>query len=246
MSNLIEAVPGTSSLLPIVLVLISNNEFTKIFPWQNIFAIAALLVFPVGWLALQVEGFILTFLWGRYENEPPMKHLRHSIEVEDKGNGKYTVYLDKVLPASYPNKVIHCQCQQEFDKLFDPFKILKYLPLSYRKKQEKKKEIPPYVENIENILFFKEEAYSSYIREVVKYWHISLASALGFIYGLIIAFGIFLIFNGFGVYGWAVIVTFVIILLTIAGIQSHFRKKEAIANEYLLLKLKVPTKTEVN
>lgn len=238
MPSLIEAVPGTSFLLPIFFVLISNSKFTKYFPLQNTLAVIALLVFPVGWLALQIESFLLIYVRGRYEKEPVIRYIRKNIIIEKTEKGEYKINFNKVIPDIYPNKIITCD-QKEFEELFDPYKILKRIPFSYRRRQETKKEKLPYVENIENMIFFNEKA-SNYIRELHKYWHITFASALGFINGLIIAFGIYLIFNGFIIYGMAIIYVFIFTILLVGAVNSYLRKREAISNEYLVIRLNIP------
>lgn len=215
----------------------------SIFPLGNLIAITAVLVFPVGWLVLQVEGFYLTWR-GRYEKELTIKYVRKNITDQIK-NGKHEVDLSKIVSSSdYPNRIICCECGQEYDRLFDPFKFLKYIPCSHRRKQEREKITPPYVEGIENLIFFHEQAHSGYIRELFRYWHISFASAIGVVCGGIIASGVYLIVTdlGYSTYGWIIVFTLLGILLFIAGIQSYFRRREAIANEYLRLKLLIPQK----
>jgi uncharacterized membrane protein len=245
MADLIEAVPGTWFLLPVVgTLLFPLRQFIESagVHVEHVLGIAALLAIPVGWLALQAEGFGLSYQ-GRYEDQPTMRHLRNHIKFTPGNEGKHTVDLSEVLGGVYPNTTITCGCQQEFDKLFDPFKILEGWPCSFRKKQHNEKWDLPYVENVENMIFFSKEAYSAYIREMIRYWHVALASVIGLIFGLGIAAGIWLMFLPL-MFGWGMFVVsfLVLVLLALAAVQTSFRKKEAVANESLLLRLMVPVK----
>lgn len=237
MPRFIEAVPGTAFLASIVWYLAS----TEVFPLTNIFAVAALLVFPVGWILLNIQGFALTYLYGRYENEPVMKHIRKNIKLRKMDGGKsYYIDLSKVLPPSYEKRTITC-CRQEYEKLFDPFKKLRYFPWSYRRKQEKNKEEPYYVENVENVTYFSEKLWSSYMREIIRYWHISTSSGIGFLFGLLVTGELFIILSWKShLLGYALLVFTLGVLIIFSGFQSHFRRKEAIANEFLFIKLVVP------
>jgi len=239
MARFIEAVPGTAFLLPIVWYLVSMGSF----PVQTVIAIAAFLVFPMGWILLNIQGFMLAYR-GRYENEPIMGYIRGKINVESIDGGKrYYIDLSKVLPKSFRKRTITC-CKQEYEKIFDPFRILRCFPWSFRRKQEKnRKKKPYYVENIENITYFSKEVFSSYIREVVRYWHISTSSGLGFLFGILVTGELFAILNEqFSRYLFGIIsLGFTIgILLFFTALQSHLRKREAIANEFLLMKLLIP------
>jgi hypothetical protein len=237
MPDLIEVVPGTCLLFPVVCVLFVCARV----PIQYVLGIAALLAVPVGWLALQIEGFWLSYR-GRYEKESTMKHIRRHITFERGSEGKRTVDLSKILGSSFPNTVIACENQDEFDRLFDPFRRLKRCPRSFRKQQQSEGCDLPYVENIENLIFFSKEAHSRYIRELVRYWHIGVASIIGLSFGTVIAIGTWLTIQpSKWILGTLILVVSVAILLGLSFAQTVLRKKEALANEYLLLKLMVPS-----
>lgn len=238
MPSIPEAVPGTIFLVPIVYLLVTNESFIATFPIEAILTLAALFAFPVGWLCLNLQGLYLAYRHGRYENEPVMSYIRKHIQVK-KENGKYTIDLDQVLPPEFERRSIAC-CQQEFDKLFDPFKTLRCIPFSFRKRQSEREVTLFYVENVENITFFSPKVPSQYIREIIGYWHIAYSSGIAVILGLICGIGLYFFLGG-NVLG-IVPAIFVAVFLTMTGglVQPHLRKKEAIANEYLLVKLLVP------
>lgn len=238
MPNLTEAIPGTTFLVPIVYFLVSNESFIRTVPIERVLAVATLLVLPVGWLFLNLQGLMLAYFFGRYENEPVMKHVRKNIGFEEK-DGKFTVNLDKVLPECFNRRSISCS-QQEFDKLFDPFKKLRDFPLSHRRRQSENGENVYYVENVENITYFSPNMPSSYIREVVRYWHISTASGIAAFLGLICGIHINGLLQGNVLSVVLILIIIGVLIVTGGVIQPYFRKKEAIANEYLIIRLLVP------
>jgi hypothetical protein len=191
-----------------------------------------------------------------------LKFLRSRIEHLDNNNGTYTVNLSRVIPknktTTFTSKIT--LTKEEFEDIFDPYKQLKNSRIlhwnSFRKKQEENREKVPFVEHIEDLFFFEDQGLADFIRSAVDNYHTYKATAYSFILGFIFALGITLASNPS--FYWATIpqipaqldmykfvglvICLIVFIISIfaAWRQSDLRLKEAIANWYLLLRLKVP------
>ena len=189
--ELVEAVVGTAFLSPVVYTAV---VFCGLDP-QIVIALAAVLALPIGWLMVTFERFLFT-LRGRYESYLPMKFIRNSIEVTYTKDDKQKIDLKKIMPKDEKLKVTDNLIldKKDFDLLFDPYKelnksrILFWKP--FRFKQHLKKEKLPFVENIENILFFFENPdLAEFIRGAVINFHTYLAAFYALVIGCLFSIG---------------------------------------------------------
>jgi len=262
--DIVEAVVGTLFLLPLVSTAIL---FCGCEPSQ-VLAIAAILTLPAGWLVFTFHRYIFTYN-GRYEPFDTMELVRGRIKVEETESGTYEIDLSDVLRASN-DRTTKIKCNKaELETIFDPFKDLEKTKIRccipYRSTQKEEKGLF-YVESVENMLFFhNSQGLAEFIRSAAANFHTYAAAKWAFIWGLVASFGMLLIYNStsFPRIGDFLIVTGGTIknsltqatiacvgILILAGVafilvhatikQSKLRLKEAIANEYLLIKLMMP------
>ena len=257
--DIVEAVVGTAFLSPIVFSAIVACNL----PPEPVIAMAAVLALPMGWLAFTFERFIFTFK-GRYEHFPFLEFIRDRITLEKKDTDAYIINIENVSPADkkdkLPKKII-CD-DKDFELLFDPYKSLKCSKIlwwkSFRRKQKHDRNILPFVENIENMMiFFDNPGLADFIRSAVAHYHMYLAAAYAFILGLLFSVGITMILNVEAFLtipsllqqidvprftGMVICGIILLILVWITVKQSRLMLKEAIANEYLLVRLRIPEK----
>jgi hypothetical protein len=255
--DVVEAIVGTVFLSPVVFAAVigcSQNPSVVI-------SIAAVLALPVGWLILTFSRFVFTFR-GRYEHFPTMKFMRGLVDITvDDKTKSYIINLGNALP---PKKKENCSSirlvlnETDFEALFDPFKSLAKSRIlfwkSYRAKQEDEKEKIPYVENIEDMIFFEDQELADFIRSAAANYHTYLAAGWALLFGLLFSIGLTLSMNAdafnkiqpalqaitlVNSMGIAVCTGVVLFLIWATARQSRLRKNEAIAHEYLMIRLKL-------
>jgi len=195
-----------------------------------------------------------------------LEFIRNLVEVEKLGTDKWKVNLENVLPKYGKTKSTTLTLNdEEFNLLFDPYKsldrrrILLWKP--FRHTHQYNGNNLPYVENIEDIFFFDNPGLAEFIRSAIANYHTYLAALYAFILGILFSFGFVLLCNpgtfleipsilnqiNLSQVGSqeiiqfiGIIICFLILLILMWGtkIQSKIRRKEAIAHEYLLIRLK--------
>jgi len=255
--DIVEAVVGTVFLSPVVFAaVIWCNQDPSV-----VISIAGVLALPIGWLIHTFSRFIFTFR-GDYEHFPTMKFVRKRIKVAwDLDKKQCTVDLAEALPQSRKGGNLATRLvisANDFKMLFDPYESLKKSKVpffkSYRAKQEKEKEELPYVENVENMFFFDAAGLAGFIRSAATNYHTYLAVGWAALFGVLFSLGLTLslsadafnrilpalqaitLMNFIGVLVCAGVVLF---LVWAAVRQSRFRKNEAVANEYLMIRLRL-------
>lgn len=197
-----------------------------------------------------------------------MEFIRNRAKVEKTDANTYRIDLGEVIPKDKKDKLSNTLTltASDFDLLFDPFKSLAQSKIlywkSYRGKQQHSRLKLPYVENIEDMIFFEDQGLADFIRSAITTYHTSLAAVYAFLLGLLFSSGFTLALNPEVFFEFLAILTqinvtqihftrlagivvcagilFVLIWTTIK--QSRLRRKEAIAHEYLLIRLRVPEK----
>lgn len=263
MVEIAEAVVGAAFLSPIAF---SAIAFCSL-PAEPVIAMAAVLALPLGWLAFTFERFLFTFK-GRYEHYPTMEFIRSRAKVEKLDDNAYRIDLGRIIPKDKEDKLSRTLIlkEEDFDLLFDPFKSLKQSKIlfwkSHRGKQQHSSLKLPYVENIEDMIFFEDQGLADFIRSAIATYHTSLAAVYAFLLGLLFSSGFTLAVNPKVFSEFLTILTqinitqidftrlagvvvcagvlFVLIWATLK--QSRLRRKEAIAHEYLLVRLRVQEK----
>lgn len=257
MVDVVEAVVGTVFLSPVVFAaVVGCNQNPSV-----VISIAAVLALPLGWLVLTFSRFIFN-LRGRYEHFPQLKYIRERVEVKwDPTTERYKVDLDKALPQSKKENGFATKLEidkNDFNMLFDPFRGLEKsrIPFyeSHRAKQTKENENLPYVENIEDMFFFDDKGLGEFIRSAAANYHTYLAVGWALLFGLVFSIGLTLYLNAdafnkiqpsfqaitpVNSIGIAVCTGVMLFLVWAAIRQSRLRKNEAIAHEYLMIRLKL-------
>jgi len=261
MVDIMEAVAGTVFLSPVVFAAVIGCG-------QNpsvVISIAGILALPVGWLVHTFSRFCFTFK-GRYEHFLTMQYVREKVTIKwDKDKQQCTVDLSGALPKSKNGTFAATLSlsKSEFETIFDPYISLKESRIlfweSYRAKQAERGEDLPFAEGIENMFFFDVGGLADFIRSAAANYHTYLAVGWAFLFGSVFAFGLTLslnadAFNGIVHALWRVTLASFVGAIVCAGVvgflvwaawkQSCIRKNEAVANEYLLIKLMLDKKNE--
>lgn len=250
-----EAIIGTAFLSPVVIFAILACQWSA----DPVFAAAAVLALPIGWLIYTFERYLVTFK-GRYEHFPTLEFIRSHIKLEKHDDDTIVVNLRAVIPENKQKELSQKMTlnREDFDCIFDPYKSLQksriLLWKSFRRDQNEREEKLPYVESIEDMFFFDDPGLADFMRSAVANYHTYKATVCAFLLGLLCAIGMTLAFRPeffltiqipqqidlYRVLGWVLIIM-VFVTLTWATIkQSRLRLREALAHEYLLIRLRVP------
>jgi len=104
---------------------------------------------------------------GRYETWPRAKLIRNEIPVDTVDSQSWTIHLDKGI-FGLQRDVDLLLSEEDFEKLFDPFKSLQHLLGSWRhaqrnKSREKKRIL--YTEGLENLILSRNEVIWGFMRD---------------------------------------------------------------------------------
>jgi len=263
MVDIVEAVVGTFFLTPVVFAAIVLCHL----PADPVLAMAAVLALPLGWMMLTFERFIFTFK-GRYELYPALEFIRNLCKVDKTKTNAFKIDLEGVIPENKKKILVSSLTltEKDFDLLFDPYRSLKKSRVlfwkSYRRMQEESKVKLPYVENIEDLIFFEDTGLADFIRSAIANYHTYLAATYAFFLGLLFSVGftlsvrptilneVFLILSEIKfseilliqlTSGFFCLLIFCILFWATIK-QSRLRRNEAIAHEFLLMKLRLTKK----